>query len=341
MEGKRYVRLLRPKRHIPFTCLMVYSFLYSRLSRRRSYTQALIARTLGLDKNTVLPARRQLVQLGLVEVTARRRLRAKLPPPDWFRPAKAGPALSYTRVYLPTHACPLTSRQNAVYWLIESFRATGGRVFVKGIATMLGINLKTVKSSLRRIRGYKPLPEHYLDTKAKLSPMQIAAYTDDERLRAQMSEAGYSKDQIVSMFRQVPDTTVLRLLFDEAQKQNDFAKYRTSHALLAYKVESYLRRPKPETPPTWEELQRKMSEVSDPLEFLTPDYFGEHAYVGRVNRVPYREHRAFMKEYGAECILQALQALPHLPHDLQAQLPLSRFKELLEQAKAPKQDTVN
>jgi len=340
MEGKRYVRLLRPRRKIPFTSLMVYSFLYSRLSRRRSYTQALIARMLGIDKNTVLPVRRQLEEMGLVELTPRHRLRAKVPPPDWFHSAKAGPALTYTKVFLPTPSCPLTCRQNAIYWLRESFHSTGKKVFVRGIATMLGINLKTVKSSLQRLRGYQPLPDYYQDTKARISSMQIAAYTDDERLISEMREVGYTKDEISILFGQVPDAPVLRGLFKEAQAQNKFSTYRTSYALLAHKVKSHLAKPKPEQPLTWEQLEQKMSVVSDPLEMLTPEYLRHDAYSGRVTGVYYKTHVTLLRDYGADRILEVLRTLPHLPNDHQAQITVDRLQEMLEQTKRDNPDTV-
>lgn len=202
---------------------------------------------------------------------------------------------------------------------------------MRGIATMLGIDLKTVKSSLQRLRGYQPLPEYYQDTIAILAPMQIAAHTEDELLMSDMAKAGYTKAEINTLFGHLADASVLRCLFKEAQDQNKFGNYRTSYGLLAYKVKTYLNQPKSDQPITWEELERQMSEISDPLEGMTPDYLRENAYSGRVSMVTYKTHKRLLAAYGPDGVLEVLRQLPHLPHEPLKQITCEDFQELLEQ----------
>ena len=299
MDKKKYIRLLRPVKPMKFNALMVYSYLFSR-PRRKGYSQRFLADYLGFSVNTIPALRNQLLGLGLICLTPRRRLKAIDPPAEMFQMTKCN-NYAYTKVYLPAKSCPLTTKQNAVFWCWSHSKDRGKWLQPKTIARYLGISRNCAKTAMDKAYAYKVNPAHYQDAPQK-TPAQIKL----QGIMKEMADAKYTEKQILEVMGTAEqDEALVERVFKEAQADNRFVDFTTSFRLLIHKLKKYKNRPIPDQPPTLEELENQ--EPTDPLScYSTDDWPNHYWFFGRVKGFTIIEYSRWIKEYSRDIVLSAL-----------------------------------
>jgi len=304
MDNKKYIRLLRPVRPIKFNALIVYSYLFSR-PRKKGYSQRFLARYLGLAVNTVASIRDQLLGLNLISLTPRRRLKCIDPPDEMFQRTKCNhPA--YTKVFLPAASCPLTTKQNAVYWCWSLSKDRGRCLGPRTIARYLGISRNCAKTALKKVQTYKPTPAHYQD-----APTKTAAQTKVQGIARTLFAAGYTEAQILEVMAMADhDEVLVARLFKAAEAENHFDQFETSFNMLLYKLKVHRARPVPEQPTTLEELENRIP--ADPLTFISAgDTFDHSWFSGRVQGFTSIEYRRWLNQHSQDVLLEALREIIH------------------------------
>ena len=304
MDNKKYIQLLRPVRPIKFNALIVYSYLFSR-PRKKGYSQRFLARYLGLAVNTIASIRDQLLDLKLVFLTPRRRLKCIDPPDEMFQRTKCN-TLAFTKVFLPAASCTLTTKQNAVYWCWSNNKDRGKRIGPRTIARYLGISRNCAKTSLKKVQTYKPTPAHYQD-----APAKTAAQTKVQGIARTLFAAGYTEAQILEVMAMADhDEELVARLFKAAEAENHFDTFATSFGMLLYKLKVLRNRPVPDQPLTLEELENR--KPADPLTFVSGgDTFDHSWFSGRVQSVTSIECRRWLKQHSRDVLLEALREIIH------------------------------
>jgi hypothetical protein len=302
MEEKKYIRLLRPVKRITFNALYVYSYLFSR-PRKRGYSQRFLARYLGLAVNTIASVRDRLLGLKLIHLTPRRRLKASDPPADMFHKTK-GNDLAYTKVILPSNACPLTTKQNAVYWCWKKNKDLGRGIGGKTAARFLGISLNFAKVALKKAYAYNPQPDHYQNKRLKL-----VSESKERALVQRLRAADYTESQINEVMGMAgQDDSLVARLFKEVEATNRFDNFANSFHLLIHKLKKHRERPIPDQPYTLEELENQ--KPIDPFTYMPRDErFDYWWFSGRVDDFSSLWFNRWVKEYSQQVLVDVLRSI--------------------------------
>jgi predicted transcriptional regulator len=163
--GKKYFPIVVSTKKCPLTYSerVVYSYLVFRLHKEQTATRAKMVKVLRLAKNTVSKAVAELEKIGLV---AKEQKWYRASKPDdaqkaWF--AKNGRTselwnrqFATYAVYCPKKGSGLSTKANALLWLLYSLAPKYGRPVVfgqhlAGLAAMLNMSEKGVKQGIDRL----------------------------------------------------------------------------------------------------------------------------------------------------------------------------------------------
>jgi predicted transcriptional regulator len=157
LNGKVLLKVasLRNKFRMSLEGRLIYSWLVYRLRFGKGSNKLQLARCLNLDRTKTVPAGlKRLVDLGIVECREGRYFAREAPAEHFSYRAGDGPwyeRLNYWYFPLPTRACPLTTRQIAVWSQLQcpNFQPT-----VAAVASRLCIDRKTVRTALAKLSGF-------------------------------------------------------------------------------------------------------------------------------------------------------------------------------------------
>ena len=164
--NKKYVPVIATgKCPLTYSQKMVYSYLVFRLRKEQTASRAKMVKVLRLAKSTVSKALGELEKIGLV-VQEQKWYRAAEPDDaqrEWFAwNGRTGELwnrqFATYAVYCPRRASGLSTKANALLWLLYSLAPKYGRPVVfgqhlAGLAAMLNMSEKGVKQGVQRLIG--------------------------------------------------------------------------------------------------------------------------------------------------------------------------------------------
>ena len=165
--GKKYFPIVVSTKKCPLTYYerVVYSYLVFRLRKEQTATEARMVKVLRLARNTVSKAIARLEEIGLVGREQK-----------WYRAAKPNDAqrawfatngrtdepwnrhFATYAVYCPKEGSGLSTKTNALLWLLYSLAPKHGRPvvfgqYLAGLAVMLRMSERGVKQGVERLIG--------------------------------------------------------------------------------------------------------------------------------------------------------------------------------------------
>jgi predicted transcriptional regulator len=179
LKGKVVLKVvtLRNKFALSLEDRLTYSWLVYRLRFGKGCNKLQLARSLNLDRTKTVPACLQrLTDLGLVELREGRFFAKEAPAEQFsYRTGKEPwyERLNYWYYPLPTRACPLTTRQIAVW---SQLQCPNCHPCIAAIASRLCIDRKTVRAALTKLSDFGLVTDKYIATPP--SQEQMAWFRD-------------------------------------------------------------------------------------------------------------------------------------------------------------------
>lgn len=302
MDNKRFVKFYKPTQLLTFQETWVYSLLHT-LKAKRSYSVQLIAKLSGLARNTVAKIRGSLINKGLCRKLHSGRLAIIVPDNFLKVVSKNGKTIElYVKIYVPSQQSPLTLAQNAVYWLLQSYKNKRNTIGYRGVATRLSLGISTVKRALSVLKTYKPVADHFEDLRGK--PIEPERKDSVKAVVALMQRDGFSQTEIAEMFKlSYNNEELLTRKYHEAKRKNQYAGSCVN--LLRYMLTNVKKQPK-----AWTEDEQKEHDMSyDPIQGQQAEYLSAGDFVGRV-RITLRQFEALVTKYSKTLLLETLKTMP-------------------------------
>jgi biotin operon repressor len=160
LDGKKWLPLVKKTTgcRLNFSDRMVYSYLTYQERYGAGSSVTSIARFTGLARDVVPDRLKQLREFGLAIEEGGEHF-AAVPSGEtaaWF-PVRKGGGLAYYPVYLAAASCPLTDRQNALYWCLRDLARGGTEAkgqTESGLAALLSVSRQTVRAAIAALRGH-------------------------------------------------------------------------------------------------------------------------------------------------------------------------------------------
>ena len=170
LAGKKWLAFLKRTKasKLDFSERVVYSYLVYQARYGCGATVSAISRSAGMSRDVIPDVLKRLRGFGLVltEIGEHFALEPSGETSGWFPIRRGGKGrpwhgrLAYYPVYLASASCPLTDRQNALYWCLRDLDLDGdGQVkgqTESGLAALLSVSRQTVGTALKALR------EHHL-----------------------------------------------------------------------------------------------------------------------------------------------------------------------------------
>ena len=168
LAGKKWLAFLKRRKasNLDFSERVVFSYLVYQARHGCGASIGSVARFTGLSRDVVPDVLKRLRGFGLVKTEGGEHfaLEPSGETAGWFPIRKGGRGrpwvsrLAYYPVYMVTTACPLTDRQNVLYWCLRDLDLDNDGVVKgqteSGLAALLSVSRQTVGTALGVLRGH-------------------------------------------------------------------------------------------------------------------------------------------------------------------------------------------